>query len=189
MTVLNALWQTLAQTCKFSFPLNEKYYYSEIFVSSFSGTDADGVYEFLLKNFEQRYNGNRAPFGFYVHASWFFRNEAYFQGYLKFIEHVQSLENAFIVSFSQLKINQTILLINFLLLLQVNIDKALQWVKNPSTLENIKNTWPECQKTYEPTCSPANCELNKGEELRYMTVCSDCPDEYPWLGNPLGDSQ
>ena len=55
------------------------------------------MYDMLMKNFQRVYHGetdeegvfqpgNRAPWGLYMHAAWFFGQDWHFQGYLKFIE-------------------------------------------------------------------------------------------------------
>ncbi|KAF2900101.1 hypothetical protein ILUMI_06082 [Ignelater luminosus] len=124
--------------------------------------DVDGLLKFMIRNFENHYLDNRSPFGFYVHAAWFGRHENYFKAYLKFIEYLQGLKDVYLVS----------------------VQRALQWVQNPSKLSNLKNSWPNCQARHEYTCNKRVCELRKGEEYRYMTICGteeDCPEEYPWV--------
>ena len=60
--------------------------------------DSEQVYHMLMKNFNRIYHGsmsdfgewqegNRAPWGLYMHAAWFFGdNYWHFEGYLKFIK-------------------------------------------------------------------------------------------------------
>lgn len=67
----------------------------------YRGTDADEVFNFMWKNFVRQYDGTRAPFGFYVHASWFLRSEEYFKGYLKFVDEIQKKKDVYIVSWAK----------------------------------------------------------------------------------------
>ena len=40
------------------------------------------VFDMLKKSFDRVYNGNRAPFGLYMHAAWFFApNTWHYDGY------------------------------------------------------------------------------------------------------------
>ena len=40
----------------------------------------------LMRNFERVYNGNRAPWGLYMHAAWFFGSPWHFEGYSMFLK-------------------------------------------------------------------------------------------------------
>lgn len=60
--------------------------------------DVDGVYSFILDNFNRHYNGSRAPFGFYVHAAWFDKNPNNFAAYKKFVDYLGNLTDVYIVS-------------------------------------------------------------------------------------------
>ncbi|KAF2900103.1 hypothetical protein ILUMI_06084 [Ignelater luminosus] len=129
--------------------------------------DKEGLVEFMVRNFKQHYEGNRAPFGFYVHAAWFARNPVYFEAYLEFIDYLQKHQDVYLVG----------------------VQRALQWVQNPSKLGELEKSWPKCQEVTGNPCKPFACKLKKGEEERYMTICGteeDCPEVYPWLTNPLG---
>lgn len=64
----------------------------------FSPEDVDGLFKFMTDNFNVQYKGNRAPFGFYIHAAWFALNENNFLAYKKFIDYVLTLKDAYIVS-------------------------------------------------------------------------------------------
>lgn len=59
----------------------------------------EGAYEFFVQSFERHYKGNRAPFGFYVHAALFGLNPNYFEAYKKFVNYITSLPDVYIVSF------------------------------------------------------------------------------------------
>lgn len=128
--------------------------------------DVQGLLKFMKDNFHMQYDKNRAPFGFYVHAAWFVAQNNHFEAYKLFIDYLLSLKDVYIV----------------------NIHRALQWVRNPSTLDNLRASWPACNKPAATSCTPTNCPLKKGEEERWMNQCDrTCPDKYPWLGNPLGE--
>lgn len=58
----------------------------------------DELLEFFITNFNYQYKGNKAPFGFYVHAAWFLLNDIYFNAYLRFIDYLQTLDDVYIVS-------------------------------------------------------------------------------------------
>lgn len=118
----------------------------------------------MITNFERHYNSNRAPFGFYVHAAWFISHENAFEAYLKFIDYLQTLDDVFISSATQ----------------------VLDWVRQPVPLEELKNN-RKCTAPKPTSCKPLTCLLAKGNEQRYMTSCADaCPRVYPWCFNPLG---
>lgn len=68
----------------------------------FSPTEEDEILEWFIYNFNVSYHGNRAPFGFYVHAAWFLVSEAHFGAYLKFVDYLQELDDVFLVSFSNI---------------------------------------------------------------------------------------
>jgi len=131
--------------------------------------ETDEIVAWMIENFNRHYNGTRSPFGFFVHAAWFLQTPIHFEAYLKFIDYLQTLKEVYIVS----------------------IQRALEWVQKPSTLDNLKNSWPKCQAVRQNTCKTHTCELNKGEqEKRWMTHCKlGCPAVYPWLGNPLGEKK
>lgn len=128
--------------------------------------ETDALLEIMIKNFKRHYEGTRSPFGFYVHAAWFDKNPNNFEAYLKFLDYLQTFEDVHLVT----------------------AQRALEWVRNPSDLKNLKNSWPTCAPVREDACgTPKACKLAKGEEERYMTLCGNvCPNQYPWLGNPLG---
>lgn len=45
--------------------------------------DIDALFEWMLENFNRHYQGNRAPFGMYLHAAWFSRGRNYFAAFKK----------------------------------------------------------------------------------------------------------
>lgn len=68
----------------------------------------------------------------------------------------------------------------------VSSSRALEYARNP----RAGHPFEECQVQRTPSCVPKLCQLIKestGEE-RWMTSCARCPAVYPWLGNPLGQT-
>ncbi|KAF5278966.1 hypothetical protein FQA39_LY05644 [Lamprigera yunnana] len=128
-------------------------------------TILDDLLEFIKTNFNRHYMGTRSPFGFYVHASWFDSSPIHFEAYKKFLDYLGGIDDVFVVS----------------------IQTALEWMKNPVNTSDYLNR--PCNPVIENECTrPLSCKLMKGEEERYMTVCSgSCPNVYPWLDNPLGN--
>ena len=51
---------------------------------------AQNVVDMLTKSFNRVYNGNRAPFGLYMHAGWFLQAWHY-EGYKTFVQVLQLL--------------------------------------------------------------------------------------------------
>jgi len=48
--------------------------------------DPKQVFDMLMRNFARVYNGNRAPWGLYMHAAWFFGSPWHFEGYSMFLK-------------------------------------------------------------------------------------------------------
>ncbi|KAK9739762.1 Transmembrane amino acid transporter protein [Popillia japonica] len=145
---------------------NSGYVCSMVDSCIFVPTDTQGVLDFIKRNFHRHYDNNRAPFGFYVHAAWFLRNPNNFEAYLQFLDYLESLNDVYIVS----------------------VQRALEWVRNPKTLNQLSSVWSSCPATHAIDCAARNCGLqNDNGEMRYMTQClPGCPARYPWLFNPLG---
>jgi hypothetical protein len=128
--------------------------------------NADELLGWFIDNFNVSYSGNRAPFGFYVHAAYFNVDPIRLEAYSRFIDYLQGLDDVYLVSPST----------------------AIEWIKNPAPIGS--GSWTSCVEVEDLGCpGPNACQLQKGDETRYMTVCSECPDVYPWLGNPLGEQQ
>ncbi|XP_075168298.1 chitin deacetylase-like 9 [Haematobia irritans] len=125
--------------------------------------NADSLFEWMKDNFRRHYEGNRAPFGMYLHAAWFGRSGNYFKAFRKFLEYANSLPDVYITTPSA----------------------VIQYMKHPSLGKPFKG----CFKKPQTTCKPVTCGLAKQPtgEMRYMTVCDKCPEVYPWLDNPLGE--
>ena len=75
----------------------------------------------------------------------------------------------------------------------VTVDQLIEWVKNPVVLDDIEDFEPlqclpdlpknECE---EPKTCPYSENLPNDLEEVVMKVCTQCPEVYPWVGNPLG---
>lgn len=125
----------------------------------------DGLTQFIIRNFKRHYYSNRAPFGFYLHASWFVTHENAFEAYLGFLDYLQTLPDVMIVSATQ----------------------VLDWVRHPIPWDEMLNQAVACHRPTETKCKPQTCLLAKGKEERWMTSCAEsCPRVYPWCDNPLG---
>lgn len=191
------------------------------FVASYNSRPEDDEEEMFLwmkSNFDKHYNGNRAPFGVFIHAAWFLVRDSHFPAYKRLVAYMNSLPDVYMVSVSQ----------------------AVDYVRNPvpwfdeeapeveveettdePTEENNNNNGQEevdeveeveevdevvdvrrftrrgvqiletCQKMPEYNCQPTLCQLTKevSNEERWMTACVPCPSVYPWLDNPLGEDR
>jgi len=136
------------------------------------GTTSDEVYNFLLKNFNTHFNGNRSPFGLYLHAAWLIDTNHY-DGYRRFLDEILSKDEVYAVSVSQL----------------------LEWVKTPTPLSSIDNFAPwQCDNPVpQVPCAERRCVYDGtktpfGSE-RIMSICNrGCPFFYPWYDNIYGSN-
>ncbi|XP_077287644.1 chitin deacetylase 8-like [Arctopsyche grandis] len=127
---------------------------------------SDGLLNWMISEFNKKYTGNRAPFGFYTHPGWFLADETRYHATKRFLDYLGTLKDVFIVSGSQ----------------------VIDWVKHPKTVSEMMTQPITCHKTYVPNCTPLTCLLltNAGLES-YFTHCdTKCPNSYPDIGNPLG---
>jgi len=156
--------------------------------------DPKQVYDMLKRNFDRVYTGdagfggdfqegNRAPWGLYMHAAWFFGQPWHFEGYKMFVQEISSYDDVWIVP----------------------VKAGLDYMRNPLSNEQLiaagKTSGPfACSDIEEQTgkygsnenkCGNAkSCryDVNLPEDNifgeHYMTICSSsssCPPEYPWL--------
>ncbi|XP_044761197.1 chitin deacetylase 8 [Coccinella septempunctata] len=128
-------------------------------------TDAANVTDWIIENFNRNYNNNKAPFGFYVHATWLSTNKEHVQAYKNFVDYLQTLPDVYIVG----------------------IHRALEWIKNPVPIGSAD--WPACPTVKKSKCEDKLCTYKKddGSEI-IMHICADiaCPNNYPTPDNPLG---
>ncbi|XP_011184262.1 chitin deacetylase 7 [Zeugodacus cucurbitae] len=127
--------------------------------------DVDAMFNWMMENFKRHYDGNRTPFGMYLHAAWFQRGRHYFEAFRKFLLHVNTLPDVYLTT----------------------VSRVIHYMKHP----NLGKPFMGCPKKPQATCIKRNCGLRKMEtgEIRYMNVCDSCPSVYPWLGNPLGRNE
>jgi len=173
---------------------------------------ADRVFDMLMKNFNRTYRGgpddfgdweegNRAPWGLYMHAAWFFGDYYWhYQGYLKFIQEITDntkYPDVWIVPIKAGLEYMKTPLPNAVLL---SMGKAT----GPFACADIENETGTYDRTKFRCGNPLSCRFNVtlpddnvfGQE-RYMKICShksnsdgsdggrqNCPEEdmYPWLG-------
>jgi len=173
---------------------------------NYTEEDPDQVYDMLMKNFQRVYHGemddfdtfqpgNRAPWGLYMHAAWFFGQPWHFLGYKRFIAEISSYDDVWIVPVEAG--------IDYMQSLDYKFNWSNEDLKGmgkkggPFKCEDIENQTGKYDKHLN-RCGPAKvCRFPKvnnididGQE-RYMTICSykpdgkrqTCPEEdkYPWL--------
>ncbi len=128
-------------------------------------TEEDWV-EFFEENFDVHYKNNRSPFGIYSHPSWFYLGQDRASVMMKFLDKLSAMDDVYIVTHSQM----------------------LEWVRNPTPLEKIREFEPwKCPLRPQPRCemnAPA-CIKDYGDGI-LKTCSSPCPPNYPGYGNPEG---
>merc|ERR1712012_557572 len=172
---------------------------------------AEHVYNMLMKNFRRVYIGeeddfgnfivgNKAPWGLYMHAAWFFGNDWHYEGYKMFIQEITNS-----TAYPDVYI--------------VPIEAGIRYMQAPMPIEVItnqgkKDTTPFGCESIEaqsgkydghPCGQGISCKFEVDipsdhiSEQRYMKICKYvsegdsntpqiCPeeDQYPWLGNNCG---
>jgi hypothetical protein len=130
------------------------------FTTCFIAGSADDISTWLLQQVDR--NGtNKAPLTLMVPSSWFRFVSNSFEGFEKFLDELGGRSDVFLVSQQQ----------------------VIEWMKNPVPVDQFKTD------VYDRTadCNAINCPLiNANNEIRYMKSCVNCPEVYPWLGNPTG---
>ena len=79
----------------------------------------DDAFKYLYNNFLSSYNGNRAPFGLHMHAGWFY-TDYQLNAMNRFIQEILTKDDVYIVTTKQ----------------------ALEWMKRPTELKDIKHFRP-----------------------------------------------
>jgi len=148
----------------------------------------DSARDMLLDNFMRHYTSNRAPFPLFMHA-WFDKGNYRFEAFMEFLETIQLLPDVYIVTISD----------------------VIEWMKNPvpcETPSSVNMTHPACSLKAMKGWSCHNAEVRarrpscEADEVRHCVVkkmakgkaqdrslktCKNCPDVYPWIGNPDGN--
>ena len=126
-------------------------------------SDEPGVYDMLLKNFNRHYKSNRAPFTLFYHSAWF-NTQHHRKAFIKFLDEIIQKDDVYIVTNWQM----------------------LQWMRNPTTLDQIHNFEPfQCHnKPNDNHCNhPTACNVVSKSGSRTLRTCQPCPSTFPWVGN------
>jgi peptidoglycan/xylan/chitin deacetylase (PgdA/CDA1 family) len=94
-------------------------------VDSCRPADKEEALAYLWQNFNHHYNRNRSPFGVNMHASWFFYPHN-FEAMKEFVADLVDMDDVYIVTAHQ----------------------ALQWMKDPHTIEEVKIWQPWLRSCY-----------------------------------------
>nr|WJN23033.1 chitin deacetylase 5b [Antheraea pernyi] len=127
--------------------------------------DEDAWFSFILTNFERHYLRNRAPFGFYVHEWYLSAYPAVQRALARFLDLVNNLEDAYLV----------------------NSADVIDWIKDPVPINEYRQK--PCKTFIPTTCPASSCGPIVAEHngvSYWMQLCNTCPNQYPWVGNPLG---
>jgi hypothetical protein len=145
-------------------------------------TTANETYAMLTRNFNNHYQGHRAPFGLYLRHGWVNGtgsggDDEYIwerrAGFVRFLDDLANKSDVYIVS----------------------IYRGLQWVQDPTPLAQIDNFPPFNVNVRNSQCRQAfSCEYRAGQtpfkpplsQERVFSSCITCPTAYPWVGNHLG---
>ncbi|EYB99504.1 hypothetical protein Y032_0122g1086 [Ancylostoma ceylanicum] len=143
-------------------------------------TTVDQLTNMLFSNFDRSYTASRAPYVLALNADLLQLNgrNTGMQALQRFLEEVLYRKDVYVVTLKQL----------------------IQWMKNPVPLSQI--TQSEAVKCSQgplsqyPAISQRSCSKpNKcmyrtpglGSQEHQFLTCSPCPDQYPWLDNPIGN--
>ena len=87
-------------------------------------TKAD-MFKFIRENFEVHYNTNRAPFGIFLHATWFKKKEFNFEVLQDFLKYLSKKKDVWVIP----------------------VHQAIDWVRNPKPLWSLSEipSW-NCRK-------------------------------------------
>lgn len=138
------------------------------FITSCTPPDtAQEAFELFDSNLKRHYTTNRAPFFMLLEEEWL-ANSTYFEGTVAFLRKLESMSDVWVVTISQ----------------------AIDWMKTPTTLDDIEDFEPwKCDSTPPPACPLGDCRVcYYPERERVMKTCAPaCPPHYPWVGNPDGN--
>lgn len=117
----------------------------------------------MVAQFNATYNKERTPFSILVNFAVFDVIENSLGAFKKFLDYLGTLKDVYMV----------------------NASTVMEWTKNPVAKDKFKS----CVERKPAPCSAVTCPLEKGKnDIRYMRSCVQCPQKYPWLGNPTGKS-
>jgi len=126
----------------------------------------------LRYNFNRHLSTNRAPLGLHFHASWLKSNKGYKEELIDFISEMLDRNDVYFV----------------------NMLNVIQWMQQPTEINGLRDfaVWKEkCDIKGQAFCSlsnpcPSTTRELPGETIRLHT-CIECPSNYPWILDPLGD--
>ncbi|KAK6759710.1 hypothetical protein RB195_021339 [Necator americanus] len=143
-------------------------------------TTVDQLTNMLFSNFDRSYTASRAPFVLALNADLLQLNgrNTGMQALQRFLEEILYRKDVYVVTLKQL----------------------IHWMKNPVPLSQIAQSdavkcsqepmsqYPAISRRF---CSkPNKCMYRtpglSSQEHQFLT-CSPCPDQYPWLDNPIGN--
>ncbi|XP_068676705.1 chitin deacetylase 7-like [Montipora foliosa] len=129
--------------------------------------DEQDVYNLLNTNFERHYKSNRAPFPMFMHASWFKDYSFTLKAVKKFLLEKLSYGDVWMVG----------------------VRHAIEWIKTPTSLDDIENFSPwKCDTPSPPPACKVPNVCGFPDDPHYLWTCTKpCPPHYPWVGNPDGN--
>uniref|UniRef100_A0A4D5RKZ7 Putative peritrophic membrane chitin binding protein n=1 Tax=Ixodes scapularis TaxID=6945 RepID=A0A4D5RKZ7_IXOSC len=125
---------------------------------------ADEAYEFLMANFKEFYENNKAPFPMILHEGWLREGDRK-AGFLRFIDWLLAKDDVFLVT----------------------VKEVIEFMKNPKPAKSYKES--RCvtevkpsDKCKEPeTCIYPRVKIGYNIGDRVMRSCVNCTQEYPWV--------
>lgn len=130
--------------------------------SIFNRGTAEEIADWLIGEVDRVRHYNRAPLVLRLDSYWFQFTDNSLEGFILFLDEMSRRNDVFLVS----------------------VQDVIEWIRHPVTVSNYVT--PVHKRT--ASCNPINCALSfvDGSE-RYMQSCVECPKNYPWKGNPLGN--
>jgi hypothetical protein len=152
----------------------------------------EAVHDMLMRNFNKVYNGNRAPFGLYMHAAWFFGDQAWhYEGYKSFLKDItDNYDDVWIVPVGEgIDYYSNHFGTTNEELLAMGDDSPFGLAAKLKEREGYP-----CDALDPCSYKVTNEDINNQE--RYMQICGRvgptkqrCPNEYPWLTKPCGGNR
>ncbi|XP_049881059.1 chitin deacetylase 7-like [Pectinophora gossypiella] len=126
--------------------------------------NSNAWFEYMVSNFERHYTSNRAPFGMHF-REWFLSAFPGPQMALpRFLNLLNGLPDVFMV----------------------NAGEVIDWIKNPVPINEYSSKPCRAQAAECPVNSCGPLKADHTYEQFWLQACNECPNVFPWLGNPLG---
>ncbi|XP_072383995.1 chitin deacetylase 7-like [Diabrotica undecimpunctata] len=119
------------------------------------------ISNWLTNEVDKLRSTTKAPLTLNIDSEFFTGFKNTYTGLATFLKNMRTRLDVFLVSHSQL----------------------ILYMSNPRNKTSYKSDY----FTDSTLCYHNLCNLKKGDETRNMDCCADCPDVYPWLGNPDGN--